>query len=514
MSNELKNTHEIEKQLETYYQKGAPSSQFVDTLESRLVQAHQGSSAKQSRTRKPLFLRPAFAPAFVVALALLVVVVIGPREVLAQVQALLGYVPGYGFVEVDDIRVLPSTVSQTQDGVTMTIKQVLIKEENTYIIVGVEGLPPEDEILADIQAFYLEHQPELGEVNDDLWNTQTFVTLEDGTVFSDPYFSGAPWAGYFILPPFPKGALNFSLDVDRIPGVLPEKSPRDWHFDLSVEYLRDPRTAPGIEDYAGGQFQLNPNLLTPVPVDQASQPDPSYGFTLELVEMVYAEGEVALRVKYDNLPEGWISMGTYLDGRLTDDLGNEYPIIYSPSSGLQPDGTTMLTFEPVSPEARSLTLTVVDLYFFAQMERQTITVDFGDSPQVGDRFPIDQTITVFGTPVHFSSVQLGQEETTDQQTSLNVFEFEIDPVPVQDGISINLMGLSDEVLAKLGTNFSTAGGGGSGIPEDPNFSTLNLSIGIPATLPLPTGNFDFIFDNANLLLKGPYTITWEIAGNQ
>ncbi len=81
-------------------------------------------------------------------------------------------------------------------------------------------------------------------------------------------------------------------------------------------------------------------------------------------------------------------------------------------------------------------------------------------------------------------------------------------------MSIEGIGLSDEVLANLGTNFAAAGGGGSGVPEDPNFSTLSLSLGIPATIPLPSGNFDLIFDKVNLLLKGPYTITWDLAGDQ
>ena len=514
MSNERKNTHEIEKQLGEYYQAGGPSEKFMDDLESRLVQAHPGSAQKQTRTRKSFFSRPAFAPAFIVLLAMLIVIVIGPKEVIAQVQALLGYVPGYGFVEIEDVRVLSSPVSQTQDGVTMTIKQVLVKEENTYIVFSVDGLPSKEQIYEDLNAFVLEHLEEWPEMEGDLWDSQTVVTLEDGTVFDEAFYSGAPWAGYFILPPFPRGTLNFTLNVDRIPGLLPNNAPKNWHFDLSLEYLNDPATAPGIEDFSVEQLQLNPNMLTPISVDQPSQPDPNYGFALELVDVVYAESEVALRLQYANVPESWMAMNSYLDGRLTDDLGNEYSIIYAPASGLQPDGTVVVTFEPVSPEATSLTFTVVDLFFFAPLERQTITVNFGDSPQVGDRFPIDQTITVFGTPIHFSSVQLGQDQAhTAEQTLLNSFEFEIDPVPVQEGLSIQGIGLADEVLANLGTNFVAAGGGGSGVPEDPNFSTLNLSFGIPATVPLPTGNFDLIFNNVNLLLKGPYTITWEIAGD-
>ena len=515
MSNERKTTHEIENQLGAYYQQAEPSSQFVEALENKLMQAHPANLAQPSRKRKPWFSRPVFAPAFIVMLALVLVIVIGPKQVIAQVQALLGYVPGYGFVEIDDIRVLPSPLSQTQGGVTMTIQQVLVKEENTYIILSVDGLPSKEQIYEDLNAFVLEHVEEWPEMEADLWDSQTVVTLEDGTMFDEAIYSGAPWAGYFILPPFPAGTLNFSLDVNRIPGLLPNNAPKNWHFDLSLEYLNDPATAPSIEEFSVEQLQFNPNMLTPIPVDQPSQPDPNYGFALDLVDVVYAESEVALRLQYANVPESWMPMGGYLDGRLSDDLGNEYSIIYAPASGLQPDGSVVVTFEPVLPEAKSLTFSVADLFFFAPLDRQTITVNFGDSPQVGDRFPIDQTITVFGTPIHFSSLQLGQDQAhTEEQTLLTTFEFEIDPVPVQEGLSIQSIGLADEVLANLGTNFVAAGGGGSGVPGDPNFSTLNLSFGIPATIPLPTGNFDLVIGNVNLLLKGPYTITWEIAGNE
>jgi len=515
MSNELKNTHDIEKQLETYYQKGDPSKQFVDALESKLLQEHPGRTVKETGTKKPVFFRPAFVPAFIALLAFLIVIVVGPKEVLAQVQALLGYVPGYGFVEIGDVRVLPSPVSQTQDGVTVNIQQVLVKEENTYIILRVDGLPSQNEIYADLNAYMLENLEDWSDKEPEIWRTQTFITLSDGTILDESYFGGAPWAGFFSFPTLPKNVLSLTLDMDRIPGLLPGKSPKNWHFELSLEYLSDPESAPDIQDYALEQMQPNPNLITPIPVEELSAPDPVYGFSLELVDAVYAETETALRVRIADMPAGWILNNGLLDGQLTDDLGNSYSIIYGPSSGQQQDGTNALTFDPVDPAASTLTLSVADVIFSAPMERQTIMVNFGDAAKPGDVFPLDQTVMVLGTPIHFSSVRIVQEEAhTAERTLMNMFQFEIDPIPVRDGMSIGGIGFAHGVAESLGSTVGSGSGGGSGLAEDPEYTTLSLSTGIPATVPLPTGDFEFTLDNATVFMRGPYTITWEIADNQ
>ena len=98
--------------------------EFVNQLNIDLM--HQ-ASLKYRKSLRPIFLRPAWI-AFYAVLALLVVstLIIGPQRVYAAVRQLFGYIPGVGIVEQSNgIRVLAEPVSVEQDGITVTVKQVV-----------------------------------------------------------------------------------------------------------------------------------------------------------------------------------------------------------------------------------------------------------------------------------------------------------------------------------------------------------------------------------------------------
>ncbi len=71
----------------------------------------------------------------VVLLALLVL-----TTVVYALGRLTGYIPGVGFVQKDSLRVLAEPVSQTQDGITVSIEQVVADSERTIVIYKTEGL--------------------------------------------------------------------------------------------------------------------------------------------------------------------------------------------------------------------------------------------------------------------------------------------------------------------------------------------------------------------------------------
>lgn len=512
MSNHLKNTHDLEKDLAQFYQQAEPRTEFADTLENTLLQARAALPPKAKKGRPRFFRsRLTFASMTAAVLLALVVTLIGPRQVLAQVQGWLGYVPGYGFVDVAGARALVQPVAHTQGDVTITIKQVLVDQEHTYIILGIDGLPTEDEIYNDMHDFITANIENWPEIEETLWRVESIITLPDGTQIGDGHFSGAPWAGYFVFPPLPPGVVELSFDFDRISGLLPEVAPHNWHFDIQLGYVSD---SPNIDEYSAQSPQIEWDFPTPIAVDAPSEPDPVYGFNLELIDVVYAETETALRVSIDGIPADWQEAFGYLDGRLVDDLGNDYGVIYGPTSGRMDDGSYVLTFEPLHPDASGLTLTVVNIGFSIPIGGQLIVADFGAAPQVGDYIPLDQTVMVLDTSVHFAGIQIVQEPAhTDEQTLLNMFEFVIDPITVQNGVIIGGVGFIPDLIDQLGGGFGGGGGGGGGggiDPENMEISHLSFSIGMPATVPLPTGSFEFNFDTAQIMLQGPYTLTWEV----
>ena len=230
--------------------------------------------------------------------------------------------------------------------------------------------------------------------------------------------------------------------------------------------------------------------------------------------MVYAGTEVSIRVQLENLPEGWTSPNRTLEGKLTDDAGNEYPKIHGPNSGVDPDGVYTLTFVAASSEAKQLSFTASEIFLSVPLADQSIRVDLGVAPQIGDRIPIDETVDVLGISVRFAAVSIldGKVANTPEETALTTFDFDIDRTPIQNGIGVTGVGYFPDLSAMFGSRYQGVHGmsGGGADPEAPGYTKVGLSISIPADLPLPTGSFELPLQEAQVLLEGPYTITWEI----
>src|SRR5512142_3055096 len=76
----------------------------------------------------------------VLAILLVLVVILLLTGAAYAVGMLTGYLPGVGFVERNSLRVLAEPVSQTRDGITVTIEQVTADGARTVIIYKAEGL--------------------------------------------------------------------------------------------------------------------------------------------------------------------------------------------------------------------------------------------------------------------------------------------------------------------------------------------------------------------------------------
>ena len=135
--NDQLSTH-FEDQIRAAMKVPLPRPDFVEALAKQL---RQSASVASRETRK------VWHPARAISLALLFliiasVLIIGPQRVLAQVLDWLGYVPGVGFVNQEDgLRVLETPVSQTRDGITVTIEEGLIDAEHTWLTysAGIEA---------------------------------------------------------------------------------------------------------------------------------------------------------------------------------------------------------------------------------------------------------------------------------------------------------------------------------------------------------------------------------------
>lgn len=501
MRKENQTHNQIEKDLEAFYQAPKPSERFLKSLEADLKAATQEAEKESpmrnfiSQVRAAFQVRWVQAPAAIILILTVFIAAVGPKNVIAQVQAWLNYVPGYGFVDLTATRLLTEPVSITKGDMTVTVKQVLSNEEGTFVTLSVDGGPDPVAYLEALGPVTNANYDEWIVAYTDLYENSARLVLPDGTVMDDYYFQGAYWDGFLSFESLPTNVLELSLEMPRIPGLPEGEGPENWQFDLSLVYVEE---------------ELAESLPQQVSVDAVS--NDVQGVVLRVLDATYSLSEVALRVKIEGIPAGWTSDHYTLDAYLSDDLGNEYPVLYQPQTGLGEDGSYVVTFRPVDPEAKALTLNVVNLAFRVPLEGQAIEVDLGVAPQIGDQFKLDAGIEALGIPVHISGLRIHDEKVEAMPEDWNdaiTFELAIDPIPVQDKIAIMGFEVGSNLIENLGRQVISSSGGGVD-REMPGFTQTSLSFSLPGETPLPAGNLEISFSAASIYLEGPFTASWEI----
>ena len=502
------NPENLEQTLQTYYQAASPSNEFLEKLGKQLNQAEKEMEVTKVHPGffetlaniifKPQKTRWAYGLAAIALIFIVVVFAIGPSQVLAAVQSWLRYVPGYGFVNEDSTRALASPISETKDSVVVTIKQVYAKLDETYLVIGVEGGPSEDEIYKYMQPLPGESkEAQLNRIQA-LYETDARLILPDGTILTQSSFGGSYWDGFFIFQNLPKDVTEATFDVTRLPGVPAGWLPEGWTFDLKFEHVDQPKTLEFPEPHF---------------IDAVSAP--LHGIRARVMDVVYASTEISIRVRFDGLPEGWMLQSAYLDAQLEDDLGRQIPIIYGPQSGRDQDGIYTITFALPQSDARQLTLKITDLYVAVSMKDRFIHVDFGDSPVIGDTIDLNTSVDVLGQQVMVKRVRIQNasplgvptRDENDQPTNTIVFEL---VVPESEtGVEIQGLNFGPTSLASFGKQIGLMSGGVAD-PNNPGEIQFILAVEIPANEPLPTGSYDLPLGSANVLFKGPYQITWDI----
>jgi len=524
------NTERIEMDLEKFYQANEPSGEFLEGLDSRLTRAcaeMKNRSSKQVGRPRRRHWTAATAAATLLA-AIVMIGAVGPRQVLAEVQSWLGYgpaapdsarppaaqtqsvvaatvaqvlaqvqnwlgyVPGYGFVEPDAARAMAEPVSQTQDGVTVTVTQVYADLNQTIVVLTIDGIsatsagdtPPEN-----------------------VWVTDARLILPDGSAIAPESYQGF-LEGYFTFPALPQDVLQVTLAASRLYSIPEARVAGEWRLDLPLGYVAAPPgiTLPDVVQPPADSPTVV--LPQPTPVDIAS--NEVHEISLRVLDVVYTETETALRIQFEGVSAAWWAGGGPMGGILEDDLGNSYPIREGSNTALAPDGTYALTFEPVSPDARRLTWTVPSLHFFASLEDASIVVDFGDNPQPGEIFPLDQTVMAWEVPVHFLRMSIRNDVSHTPGMALNTLVFEGDIAFTQDELQVQDVQFSPEVYDALDVHAGGGSGGGGG--EVP--AQFRIELGIPQSTPLPTGQFEFPIAGVGLWLEGPYTVSWDITPSE
>ncbi len=505
----------IEGALEALYG-AAPDATFVAGLERRLfaeastVPACQGEDSHREGREghkgegsNPLATFASFAVqdsrrrwalgAAAVALVLLsALAAAGPARVWAQVQRLLGYVPGVGFVDLDRARVLAAPVSVTRGGVTLTVEQAVARPDGTTIAIHAEGLPPAGEVWPQGA-----RQEPGGELT---------LRLQDGSVLVQRACELRYGEGRFEFPPLPAGVYRATLVLPRLPLVPAGAAPEGWEVPLALQ--------PATGELAAALF--------PQPYQPEGAADSHDGITVRVLDVAQGPAETALRLALDWQDASAYPFAAFGNAYLRDDLGHAYWPAGRPGSGsfveteviaIDPSAPRptpapasreeTIAFSPVSPQAHELTL-VVEQIDMRVPAKAAFSVDLGESPQVGDSWPLDLDLEVAGLPVHVVAAQLVEEVTGTREAPELRSALEL--------VLVQGPGAGTRTLTSLTVDSGAARFESGGSRYSGTTGRLRASLRIAEGQPLPSGRIELTITSAIVTLRGPWTVRWPVPG--
>jgi DNA-binding beta-propeller fold protein YncE len=431
----------------------APRDEFIQNLWTRIALGSDGTPVRGARRRQLSFAWIGLAIVF--AALMITTLIIGPMRVYAAIRGLLGYIPGVGIVDQSaPIRVLAKPVSQTREGITITVTSATLSSDSTHVEYRIFGVP---------RSAYPNSEDVHGCFGSD------YLLLPDGTKLERMQ----------DFPPVPADVPHALLVIPCIGETLAGTVPENWALPL--------------------RFVPAPADLTVMPVLELS---PSPEVTSELLTTPGAS--LAAPVMFDQVIE--TADGYILLGRFQPSVGQSewaqvtgMPLMhdatgarvsYTIPNDIQPpevnDGlggygfafqfkAASLTY-PLSITFPGVVIGPADPAASAQIE-----FDAGSDPQPGREWPLNQRIELAGHAVTLVSI------STDAR---NGYAFKFDSGAEVYSVSVDIEG-------------HPANGGGGGGEMGVTGGTFYTSLDY---IEVPTGKLTV--DVSNLVLVKD-RLAWE-----
>ncbi len=407
--NDLNPSPEFEDKVRKAMQTPESNPEFAKRLRNELV--------RRPVKMKTNFFRPAWAVAFVLALAVILVSVPGLAAALGRV---FGYMPNVGLIETTNgLRMLTEPVSSTRDGVTITITNVFAFPDHIELQYEVSGIPSEDD---GWQSNDASSNPTAfcGGVNPgSRYNKagDARLRLPDGTVLERDYSGKYPQNVFAMQPVYdavlPAGVTSLTFVLDCIPqarlGVVPE------HWELALDLVEVPAGTivgePVIE-------VTQPVVTEEVPASDSTNTvsAPKVTITLERIIPTDTNTVIYFHLNMENADPSLVSImprNVYV----IDSLGQQFHM--AGSFVWQPfEHKVGSAFEFVSegkPAPGPLTVVVDEMtaYYMpmyvdppqATPEEMTFTFDVGENPQYGQKWDLNIPFTIAGYDFEIVSAQ-------------------------------------------------------------------------------------------------------------
>jgi len=130
-------TPEFEESIRQSFGVPEVRREFVDQTYQKIMHQAKGKAPKPQHFFR---LRPAWIIIAAVLGAMVIsTLLIGPQRVYAQFIKLFGYIPGVGFVNLDEVRVLKNAVSQQHEEQQLTVVRGLSSKYSTDLWLEFNG---------------------------------------------------------------------------------------------------------------------------------------------------------------------------------------------------------------------------------------------------------------------------------------------------------------------------------------------------------------------------------------
>ena len=432
----------------------APRDVFVQDLWTRLARTAPASRASQTSGARKMHLRPAWIGVGVVLAALVIAtIIIGPTRVYAAVRQLLGYIPGVGIVDQSGpIRVLAEPVSQTREGITITVTSATLTSDRTHIEYRIFGVP---------RSAYPDREDVHGCFESD------YLLLPDGTKLERMQ----------DYPPVPADVPQALLVIPCIGETLPGTVPENWELPLRfVPAAADMTVLPVIElspsPELAAETTATPGASLPSPItfDQVVETADGY-ILLGRFQPSVGQGDWA---QVTGIPQLRDASGAKVAYTIPNDI--QPPEVNDPPGGFGfafQFKAVGLTY-PLNLSFPGVVVGPADPAARAQVE-----FDAGPNPQPDQEWTLNQHVELAGHMLTLVSIS----------TARNGYSFKF-----ESGPEVYLVRVGIEGYTAAG-----AGGGGSGVTGGTFYTSLDY-------VEMPTGKLTV--NVSNLVLVND-RVTWE-----
>jgi hypothetical protein len=472
----LNQPSELEKAVRDAATVPEPDAEFIHSLRARFVAEGHASANKNQETfmkRKTISQRLTWALA---VLALVAIVVLSTQPtVVNALKRLFGYVPNVGIIDQSTpVRMLSEPVTVTREGFIVTVEQAVLNGEKAAVVYSYSV--PADYVFPD-NISSMTHAP--------------FLTLPDGTrldIVTARHVASSDCPQCYLrylmeFPPIPADVNEATLELPDLTAIPDDTAPRDWKIQLKFKAAGPDDIAPVIEQ-----------IVTPVPTtvstDAPTQSVNTYGITNTLDKFVA-------------VPDGYILYGhtTWTDpvippygvsaqlAVIRDAAGIEIPFDYDMADTNPAPGELSMYWAYKVGTSFTAPLTL-DFVMLASVPADggSFTFDPGPNPQLGQKWDINQDVTVNNEVIHVLSA-----EQAGIEPGFFIFNMQSDS---------NITGamIIDLAHPPLG-----GGGGGGGIPS----AGAPFNAGFGYQVPIPQGPLTLTFTDVQLLIPGDWTVSWN-----